>query len=107
MDDWMVAADLMVTKAGPGTIAEAAIVGLPCMLSGFLPGQEEGNVPYVIEAGYGDFSRDPKKIASKVTEWLAEPAVVARMSAAASAVGVTHARATKQIAREIAELVAV
>ena len=23
MDDWMVAADLMVTKAGPGTIAEA------------------------------------------------------------------------------------
>ena len=66
MDDWMVAADLMVTKAGPGTIAEASIVGLPCMLSGFLPGQEEGNVPYVIGNGYGDFSRDPKKIAAKV-----------------------------------------
>ena len=41
-------------------------MGLPCMLSGFLPGQEEGNVPYVIGNGYGDFSRDPKKIAAKV-----------------------------------------
>ena len=105
MDDWMVAADLMVTKAGPGTIAEAAIVGLPCMLSGFLPGQEEGNVPYVINNGYGDFSRDPKKISAKVTEWLADAHVVSTMSEAASAIGATHARATKEIAREIAELV--
>lgn len=105
MDDWMVAADLMVTKAGPGTIAEASIVGLPCMLSGFLPGQEEGNVPYVINAGYGDFSRDPAKISAKVTEWLGDEAEIRKMSAAASAVGVTHAKATKEIAREIAELV--
>jgi 1,2-diacylglycerol 3-beta-galactosyltransferase len=87
MDDWMVAADLMVTKAGPGTIAEAAIVGLPCMLSGFLPGQEEGNVPYVINAGYGDFSRDPTKISAKVTEWLGDAELVAKMSAAASLCG--------------------
>ncbi|EKX30755.1 hypothetical protein GUITHDRAFT_149692, partial [Guillardia theta CCMP2712] len=41
MDEWMIAADCIVTKAGPGTIAEASIVGLPTMLSGFLPGQEE------------------------------------------------------------------
>ena len=27
------------TQAGPGTIAEATVVGLPIMLSGFLPGQ--------------------------------------------------------------------
>jgi len=105
MDDWMVAADLMVTKAGPGTIAEAAIVGLPCMLSGFLPGQEEGNVPYVINNGYGDFSRDPKKISTKVTEWLADEEAVSKMSLAASTIGATHAKATKEIAREIAELV--
>ncbi len=94
-----------MTKAGPGTIAEASIVGLPCMLSGFLPGQEEGNVPYVINAGFGDFSRDPKKIAGKVTDWLADPAVISKMSRTASEVGVTHAKATKEIAREIAELV--
>lgn len=49
MDEWMGAVDALVTKAGPGTIAEATIRGLPVMLSGYLPGQEEGNVPYVVD----------------------------------------------------------
>lgn len=48
MDEWMGAVDTLITKAGPGTIAEATIRGLPVMLSGYLPGQEEGNVPYVV-----------------------------------------------------------
>ena len=39
MSDYMGAADLIVTKAGPGTIAEAAIRGLPVLLSAYLPGQ--------------------------------------------------------------------
>jgi UDP-N-acetylglucosamine:LPS N-acetylglucosamine transferase len=33
------AADVLVTKAGPGTIAEAAACGLPVMLYAFLAGQ--------------------------------------------------------------------
>lgn len=33
MPEYMVAADILVTKAGPGTIAEAASVGLPVMLT--------------------------------------------------------------------------
>ena len=36
MDEWMNASDALVTKAGPGTIAEASICGLPCMLFAFL-----------------------------------------------------------------------
>ena len=36
MDEWMKASDALVTKAGPGTIAEASICGLPCMLFAFL-----------------------------------------------------------------------
>lgn len=36
MDQWMKAADCLVTKAGPGTIAEASICGLPCMLFAYL-----------------------------------------------------------------------
>ena len=36
MDEYMRASDAIVTKAGPGTIAEASICGLPCMLSSFL-----------------------------------------------------------------------
>jgi 1,2-diacylglycerol 3-beta-galactosyltransferase len=38
MADYMVAADILVSKAGPGTIAEAACVGLPVLLTSFLPG---------------------------------------------------------------------
>lgn len=44
MAEYMVAADILVTKAGPGTIAEAAAVGLPIMVTSHLPGQEAGNV---------------------------------------------------------------
>lgn len=36
MDEWMKSADVLVTKAGPGTIAEASICGLPCMMFSFL-----------------------------------------------------------------------
>jgi 1,2-diacylglycerol 3-beta-galactosyltransferase len=36
MDEWMKASDALVTKAGPGTIAEASICGLPCMMFAFL-----------------------------------------------------------------------
>jgi 1,2-diacylglycerol 3-beta-galactosyltransferase len=36
MDEFMHAADCLVTKAGPGTIAEACICGLPCMLFAYL-----------------------------------------------------------------------
>ena len=49
MPEYMVAADVLVSKAGPGTIAEAASVGLPVMMTSFLPGQEAGNVDVVLE----------------------------------------------------------
>ena len=36
MDEYMKATDVLVTKAGPGTIAEASICGLPCMMFSYL-----------------------------------------------------------------------
>jgi 1,2-diacylglycerol 3-beta-galactosyltransferase len=36
MAEYMAAADILVTKAGPGTIAEAAAVGLPLMLTRYV-----------------------------------------------------------------------
>jgi len=59
-----------VTKAGPGTITEALIMGLPLVLSGFVPGQETGNVPYVVDNRVGAYAEDPAQIARIVTEWL-------------------------------------
>ncbi len=49
MEEWMHASDVIITKAGPGTIAESFICGLPVLLNGFIPGQEEGNIEYVVE----------------------------------------------------------
>ncbi len=70
MPEWMCASDCIVTKAGPGTITEALIAGLPIVLSGFIPGQEEGNVPYVVDNRVGAYAREPEEIARIVADWL-------------------------------------
>ncbi|XXG52090.1 hypothetical protein AAC387_Pa03g0494 [Persea americana] len=69
MEKWMGACDCIITKAGPGTIAEALIRGLPIILNDFIPGQEVGNVPYVVDNGAGVFSKSPKETASLVAQW--------------------------------------
>ena len=55
VEEYMVAAHLIVSKAGPGSIAEAAACALPIMLFDFLPGQEEANVDFVRDQGMGDY----------------------------------------------------
>ncbi|MBN1810837.1 MAG: hypothetical protein JXA14_03280 [Anaerolineae bacterium] len=70
MPELMGASDLLVTKAGPGTLAEAFIAGLPVVVYGFIPGQEEGNVKYVQENNAGAFATDPTAVAQIARDWL-------------------------------------
>lgn len=70
MPEWMCASDLVVTKAGPGTIMETLATGRPLILSGYLPGQETGNVTFVEQSGVGVFCKTPEQIATQVREWL-------------------------------------
>jgi 1,2-diacylglycerol 3-beta-galactosyltransferase len=93
MADYMVAADILLSKAGPGTIAEAAAVGLPVMMTSFLPGQEAGNVDFVIENGFGDYCDEPVSIAQEVTSWLQDHKLLETMSHKATASGRPHAAA--------------
>lgn len=58
MPELMRASDVIITKAGPGTIAEALACGLPIILSGYVPGQEEGNVDYVVQNEVGMLAHD-------------------------------------------------
>ena len=58
MPEMMHAADVIVTKAGPGTICEALACDLPIILSGYVPGQEEGNVDFVTENDTGVLAHD-------------------------------------------------
>jgi 1,2-diacylglycerol 3-beta-galactosyltransferase len=47
------AVDLLVTKAGPGTLAEANAAQLPVIVYDYVPGQERGNVDFVRHNGLG------------------------------------------------------
>jgi 1,2-diacylglycerol 3-beta-galactosyltransferase len=58
MPEMMHASDVIVTKAGPGTICEALACNLPIILSGYVPGQEEGNVTYVEQNNVGILAYD-------------------------------------------------
>ncbi|KAK6927671.1 Glycosyl transferase, family 28, C-terminal [Dillenia turbinata] len=69
MEECMGACDCVITKAGPGTIAEAMIRGLPLILNDYIAGQEVGNVRYVVNNGCGKFSKSPKEIANIVGQW--------------------------------------
>lgn len=71
MPELMAAVDLIVTKAGPGTISEALVMGLPILISDFVPGQEEGNVRYVVEGGAGLLADTPEELAAALGELLA------------------------------------
>ena len=91
MPEYMVAADVLVSKAGPGTIAEAAAVGLPVMMTSFLPGQEAGNVDVVVESGFGEYNDQPSDIADIVTSWLQDSGLLSSMSKAAMTAGNPYA----------------
>uniref|UniRef100_A0A7S2GQZ9 monogalactosyldiacylglycerol synthase n=1 Tax=Helicotheca tamesis TaxID=374047 RepID=A0A7S2GQZ9_9STRA len=95
MAEYMVAADILVSKAGPGTIAEAASLSLPVMLTSFLPGQEEGNVDYVVDGKFGAFcsDADPLGIAEEVSGWMLDDEKLAELSKAAKAMGNPNAAA--------------
>jgi 1,2-diacylglycerol 3-beta-galactosyltransferase len=66
MPELMRACDMVVTKAGPGAIAEALATGLPLLITGFLPGQEAQNVDYVVDSGFGAFAPKDSDILDEV-----------------------------------------
>ncbi|HLI09259.1 MAG TPA: glycosyltransferase [Ktedonobacteraceae bacterium] len=66
MPELMHAADVIVTKAGPGTINEALTCGLPIILSGYVPGQEEGNVDFVVQHNVGMLAEDSQALVNEL-----------------------------------------
>lgn len=87
MSDWMAASDILCTKAGPGTIAEGLIRGLPILVTGFLPGQEEMNVKHVMDNRVGAFAGKPDQIVSIVAKWLSDEGVLQDMAQRAKQLG--------------------
>lgn len=74
MEVWMRAADVLVTKAGPNTMSEAFVAGVPLVLYAAVRGQESGNARCVVEGGAGVWAPRPAQAARAVTSLLADPA---------------------------------
>jgi 1,2-diacylglycerol 3-beta-galactosyltransferase len=105
MPDLMQAADMIATKAGPGTISEAFIAGLPILLYDFMPGQEEGNVTYVVEEGAGLYPPGPEQVVNTLRKWLQRPEI--RQQVAAASLRLARPDASRRIARVLAEQVGI
>ena len=80
MATWMRAATLLVTKAGPNTLAEAFILGLPVILFYAIPGQETANPDWVVRAGAGLWRPEPQAAAVAVMQLLHDDAQRAQMA---------------------------
>ena len=100
MPDFMRAADVLLTKAGPGTISESFIAGLPIILYRRLPGQEDGNVTYVVTEGAGVWAPNPDQVVEALRVWLEKPAI--RELAVAACRRLARPDAARRIARIIA-----
>ncbi len=101
MPDFMWASNIMVTKAGPGSISEAFICGLPIVLYSRLGGQEEGNVDYVVDAGAGVWAPRPREAVDTLRQWVTDPA--AREKVASASRSLARPQASRELARLIAD----
>ena len=101
LPDFMRAADVLITKAGPGTIAESLNANLPIILYAKLPGQEDGNVTFVVEEEVGVWNPKPKQVARTLAEWVQNPEV--RMNFVENCRRAARPDASRQIARAIGE----
>lgn len=103
MPDLMAAADVLITKAGPGTISEAFIAGLPIILYSKMPGQEDGNVTYVVNERAGVWAHEPHEVADVLSRWASHPGE--REQVAAASCRLARPSASREIARLLAGMV--
>jgi len=100
MDEYMRASDIVVSKPGGLTTAEAMAVGLPMLIVNPIPGQEDMNSDMLLEHGAGIKAMHQVDIPHRLDEVLSSPQKLALMRRNALALGKPRA------AHDIAELVA-
>lgn len=83
----MAVSDLAVTKSGGLTTSECLAMGLPMVVRDPIPGQEERNCDYVLEAGAGVKAYGAASLAWKLKTLLSDRDRLARMSEAARRAG--------------------
>lgn len=87
----MTAADLVVTKPGGLSVSECLAKGRPMLLVAPIPGQEERNADYLLEAGAAVKAIDAATLAYKLGRLMADRARLAAMGEAAHRIATPHA----------------
>ena len=82
INDYMHAADALITKPGGLTSAEALVAGIPMVLVKPLPGQEERNTRYLVERKAALRTKNEHDLTRKVEDFLKNPQRRATMLAA-------------------------
>jgi 1,2-diacylglycerol 3-beta-galactosyltransferase len=103
LPELMVAADILVTKGGPGSIMEGCAAGTPMVIFDWIPGQEWGNVELALEHGFGCVATTPKAVVMELGRLLSDQALLQRMSASALSVSIPDSSA--RIAQAVLALV--
>jgi len=98
----MGAADLVVSKAGAMTCAEALALGRPLLLHRSLPGQEQANEAGLVAAGAALRARGPRELRRHLDALLAEPALRTTLAATSRRLGRPEAR--RIVAKEMLAL---
>lgn len=80
--DWFGCADLVVTKAGPATLAEATSRGAALIITSHLPGQEAGNTELAVAAGAARRANGVHRLVQEVRSLRSDPATLSAMQAA-------------------------
>jgi len=93
------AADVLVTKGGPGSVIEGCVAGLPILIYDYIPGQEVGNVRLIEDAGAGRYVPKPEDLPAAVRAYLDDPAL--RAAAAAAGRALAFPDSAHRIAREV------
>jgi processive 1,2-diacylglycerol beta-glucosyltransferase len=91
----MAAADLLVTKAGGLTLAEAMAAELPVLAYGSLPGQERRNERFAARKGIGLVARSYLELVHLLDRALADPDLLDRLRARTR--GVRRPDATQRV----------
>jgi len=102
LHEMMAAADVLVSKSGPGSIMEGCVAGLPILLYDYLPGQELGNVQLVEQRGIGHYERRPTNLVARLRTWIEEPET--RLAAAEASRAYAIPDSAERIARGILEM---
>lgn len=70
MEEYMQTSDILITKAGPNILMEAVHSMIPVIITGNLPGQEEGTTEWILSQGMGASGYDADSLIETIRDMI-------------------------------------